>query len=187
MCCSLPPPCCVCLWCGVMWCNAPPLPTIPAPVLYPPPRGMDCAPLGLCEAIAVVSFVSPPPRLWNTPPSVCIATQLVGWLLIFGFVGCLLVGCRGGATTNGLDATHPPTIFQNSGGGGGAAGGRGGGSCRGSGGGFLPGVRGGCSCRGSGGGSGRGVRGASSQGRGGGVRVRVKGRVRVSPRVTVRG
>ena len=42
----------------------------------------------------------------------------------------------GVATTNGPDATHPPTIFQNWGGGSGGGGGV-----------FLPGVGGGCSCR----------------------------------------
>ena len=62
-------------------------------------------------------------------------------------------GCHGGATTTGPDATHPSTIFQNSGGG------------------VQPGVGGGGSSQGSGGGScqgsGRvwpGVVGASSQG-----------------------
>ena len=62
----------------------------------------------------------------------------------------------GGATTIGPDATHPPTIFQNSGGGGG--GGSWGGVQPGVGGGVLPGVGG----------------GVRAGGRGGGVRVRVK-------------
>ena len=55
---------------------------------------------------------------------------------------------HGGVTTTGPDATHPPTIFQNSGGGGELGGvqpGVGGG-------GVPPGGRGGGSCRGSGGG-----------------------------------
>ena len=49
-------------------------------------------------------------------------------------------GCvkHGGVTTTGPDATHPPTIFQNSGGGGGGGGG------------VQPGVGGGGSSRGSG-------------------------------------
>ena len=88
---------------------------------------------------------------------------------------------HGGATTTGLDATHPPTIFQNSPGGGGGGGGGGaqlGGSSRGSGGGVPPGGRGGgcscrgsgggCSCRGAGGGSGRGSWGCPATGEGGG-------------------
>ena len=74
---------------------------------------------------------------------------------------------HGGVTTTGPDATHPPTIFQNSGGGGelggGPAGGRGGG-------GAPPGGRGGgCSCRGVGGGSGRGSWGCPARGERGGV------------------
>ena len=94
---------------------------------------------------------------------------------------------HGGATTTGPDATHPPTIFQNSGGGevgGGVQPGVGGGvppgvggvgSSRGRGGGgvFLPGVGGGGLAGGHGGVQ-PGVKG------GGGVRVGVKVRVRVT-------
>ena len=79
---------------------------------------------------------------------------------------------HGGVTTNGPDATHPPTIFQNSGGGGavgvgGPAGGRGG---------VPPGGQGGSSRRGSGGGL---------AGRHGGVQPGVRARVRVRARVVV--
>ena len=67
---------------------------------------------------------------------------------------------HGGVTTTGPDATHPPTIFQNSGGGE-----LGGGSSRGSGGGGVPpGGRGGVFFPGSGGGVWPGVMGVSSQG-----------------------
>ena len=77
-------------------------------------------------------------------------------------------GCApGGATTNGPDATTPPSYLSKLGGGGGGGGGGqlGGGSSRGSGGGvFVPGVGGGVFLPGVGGASGRGVRGASSPG-----------------------
>ena len=77
---------------------------------------------------------------------------------------------HGGATTTGPDATHPPTIFQNSGGGQ-----WGGGVQPGVGGGVPPGGRGGggCSCRGSGGGLAGGHGGVQPGVKGGGVRVRV--------------
>ena len=78
------------------------------------------------------------------------ARSVLFWVGGGAFLAALGV-CHGGATTTGLDATHPPTIFQNLGGAGGAVGG---GSSRGSGG-VPPGGRGG-SGRGSGGGSGRG-------------------------------
>ena len=81
---------------------------------------------------------------------------------------------RGGATTTGPDATHPPTIFQNLGGGG-AVGGEGG-SSGGVGGGLAGGPGGGGVLQwvGGGGGSSRGSWGHPARGEGGGVRVRAR-------------
>ena len=69
---------------------------------------------------------------------------------------------HGGVTTTGPDATHPPTIFQNSGGGGG-------GVQPGVGGGVQPGVGGGVFLPGVEGGSGRGSWGCPARGERGGV------------------
>ena len=95
---------------------------------------------------------------------------------------------HGGATTTGLDATHPPTIFQNSGGGGGGGGGAqlgggpaggrgGGGSSRGVGGGGVPagGREGGVPAGGRGGGVWPGVGGGGLARGHGGVQPGVRG------------
>ena len=89
-----------------------------------------------------------------------------------GFVRTLLRCSHGGVITTGPDATHPPTIFQNSGGGGGGGGGGGqlGGVQLGvgRGGGVPPGGRGGVPAGGRGGGLAGGHGGVQPGVRGGG-------------------
>ena len=89
---SLLPAMCVC---GVGLSSVQGPPSHHPSSLAPPP------PVGLCTVLlcgSVVCFVPPPPKFCNPPPPPCalVPGLLVGWLLVFWLLGCLLrwlVGC----------------------------------------------------------------------------------------------